>query len=388
MAGNLRTNPMDFTSPDPILWFRGVTVGRSVWTQAWITNDGASDLSITGLALTTGTKFKNVRFDWRSDGGGLSLPVTLPPRINMRLVLEFVPVIGDEDTELADIVTITHNGTNGPTFAFDVEGSARRPGMSLISITPFAWDFAWINSRDLLDGLDIGTWSNVHVIGLINSGDELLEITHITANFPFRLVEPLPELPAVISPGSALQLSVVALADLVGEVIHNGIANPIALEIVSNAEVGGVTEWVGALTGLAITSVFTINGNDKRALAAFGSTIKQFDPSNLSPERPASLVKTVDLQRPHQEKLLARLHTRYEDLGVASFKTTLKTRDETSTPVTSSIGTGAADKFIREALIEKQMNEQVFKLTIDHVAGPVSLVDIGIDFEPRGPVVD
>lgn len=388
MPGHLISNPMDFTLPAPNLFFRDCVVGGLAVSHGFFVNSGDADLTIGSVGLTSGIRFNSPVFIYRSDGGSLTIPFVLPVGVNLLLEVRFSPLPGDEDQLWVDTVVVGHTGDNGPAFPFAVICWARKAGQALFSMTPWAWNFSWLGPRNLTKGIDIGDVSNVHDFQIVNTGDRLLTISFIRANYPFMLVDPLPVLPTTLSQGSALTIHVRALAELSGQVIYNGIDGRVALEILTSAGGGVVQEFVGAITGLDIVSAFSLIGATKKALAAFGPTVRQFDTTDLVPERPAQLVKVIDMQKPHQEKLFAKLRARYEDLGAAKFKTTIRTRDETSTPVTTPIGTAAADGLTREALVDAQLNEQVFKLTLDHVSGPLSFVDFGIDHEPRGPVVD
>lgn len=379
---------MEFTLPNPAVFIRDCVVGLAAFTYASLVNSGDANLTITALALTTGAKFDSLKFVRRSDGGSLTLPISLPPNVDLTFLVIFKPVAGDEDILLTDDIKVTHNGDNGPTTSFEVLGRGRRKGQPLVSISPWAWNFSWVGRRNQLAGIDIGDLSNAYGFLITNTGDELLSIENIRVNFPFIIVDPVPSLPVWLSPFSSLTIYLRAFAELDGQVIYNGIDGAIAVEILTNVGISPIQNIVGAVTGLPVVSAFVISGVTKKALAAFGSIVRQFDLTSLEPERPAKLIKVIDLQKPHQEKLLAKFRARYEDLGPAKFDLTVKTRDETSSVVTTSIGTATADGLTREALIDEQLNEQIFKLTIDHVSGPLSFVDFGIDHEPRGPVLD
>ena len=484
--------------------------------DVYLTNTGDATLSVTSIVWTTGTKYFANFVD------ASVFPFNLAPAENKQLKLRFYPAPGDEDTVLTDTLTINSDADNDP-YAITVTGIARAAGSgAMLYFSPSSWFFNWINGQNFLAGTDIGLWSNVLNLLLINGGDDLLTIDAIAPKWPFELTDPLPQMPIVLAPGASQIIHIRAFMDQIGVVAYSTTSAYI-IEVFNS----GIQEFAfygGSVTGLAITSVNTLGGTDKRALAAFDDVIKRFDPTNLEPERPAlltksidlrnpqlqrfvgkfraryedrdvasfstiikdrngpsasvvtsigsasgddeiretlienqvteqlsilelthvsgelsfvdfpfvqsiqefdtvvsvfnvtgvsevtlaafgsvirrfdtsnlepeqpaQLVKTFDLTVPHIEKLLAKLRPRYEDLGAASFKTTVKTRDETSTPITTTIGTGTPDTLIREALVDQQINEQVFRLTFDHVSGPLSFVDFGIDWEPRGPVVD
>jgi hypothetical protein len=369
------------SNPTAVDW-RNVAIGldslgltRRHQMDLYVTNTGDASLSITSLAMTTGTKFS------ADVVGGQTFPIALAPGQNLQLRLQFFPVPGDEDVQKTDTLTINSDADNHP-YTVSLFGIGRATGIGgCLYFSPSSWFFNWINGQNYLAGTDIGLWSNPLNLLLVNGGDDLLTISHITPKWPFRLVAPLPELPAVIAPASSLLVHVEAFIEIPGVTVY-----PEFLEIINNG-IQPIAFYGGSVTGIGVTSASNVTGT-KVALAAIGNTLKRFDPSDLAPERPASLVKVFDMGIGRNEKLLARIMPRYEDLGAGSFKTTVKTTDQVSTPVTSSIGTVGADGLIKHALVEKQLNEDVFEVTIEHVSGPLSFVDFEVDYEPRGPVVD
>ena len=301
------------------------------------------------------------------------------------MLVFFEPVDGDIDSLLTDTLTITHDGSNSP-YALPLAGWVRKAALGpQIAFAPSSWTFDWVNSRDYQDGISVGERSNIFNLTIFNSGGGLLEIVDVIAKWPFKLVEPLPSLPVVLPSGTSMVLHVVCYPNIVGLTQYNA-----SLEVVSNALDAPVEFYVMLVTGLAVTSAHNLAGTARTALAALGSTIKSFDPSDLNVEETARLVKVFDFGLPHQEKTLLKLRSRYEDLGAATYNQSHRSRDETIPPNPNpvSIGTAAADEFPREALSSLSTTEQIIEWTLTHAAGPLSFVDFGFDIEPRGPVVD
>ena len=373
MAGTLRSNPVSD------VWWRGVTSERLYMQYVWLSNSGPDNLIISVAAFTTGTKYIQVIFPFDS------LPLTITPGANVLMLILFNPVTADEDTTLTDTLTLTHDGTNSP-YAFSLSAGVRRSDLGpQIVLSPSSWQFNWTNSRNLLAGISIGERSNVANINIYNGGTELLEIYDIVALWPFQLVEPLPVLPAVLASGISMVFHLVCYPNVVGDTTYSR-----SLEIISNAVDIPVLFYVMGVLGVAVTSAHNLAGTARTALAGLGSTILQFAPNDLNVETTARLVKHFDFSLPHMEKTLLRIRSRYEDLGAATYNQAIKSRDATPTPNPNpvSIGTGAADEFIREALSDLDITEQIIKWTLTHAAGPLSFVDFAFDIEPQGPVVD
>jgi hypothetical protein len=381
MAGTLSVNPT-------AVYFRYCVVGaddankRGHLVDCYIANSGASDLTISALAMTTGTKFSAVFT-------GETFPFVVPANGNRQLKCKFS--IGPADTSSAflgvpgfhsDTITITHDGSNGPTTAIAVTGWATSPGTPHIAMSPSSWTFNWVNGRNLLAGIIVGEKSNILHLAIVNTGDQLLVVRDIVALEPVLLVPPFPLTPIALAPGASSTFNVRVIASLSGAQAFT------ALKIISTAFEPSIN-YAGAYTGIGVTSANNLPATPvRRPLVAFSSVIKQFDTTTFDLGETADLVRTFDFGLPYKEKTLTRAHVRYEDLGVATFDFIVKTPDETLATQTITIGTGAADGKIREALIDIGITtEQTFEITIRQKTGSISITDIGYEYEPRGPVL-
>lgn len=154
----------------------------------------------------------------------------------------------------------------------------------------------------------------------------------------------------------------------------------------------GIDEWseFTVLGGLpAVVSAFSVTGTPL-GLFAFGTGILKADPSNLDCEEAASFVKTHDFQLSGFEKHVPYVTLKYEDLGVAAFSLSAKSKRETiaGSPATVSIGTVGADRLIKWAQTNISINEEIVEFTLSRTAlsGPLSFTEQMFRHEQRGEV--
>jgi len=151
-----------------------------------------------------------------------------------------------------------------------------------------------------------------------------------------------------------------------------------------------VDEWneFAVLEGLAtVTSAYSVTGA-QTVLLTFGSTLLKSNPTNLDCEEAAYFVRTHDFQLSGSEKHIPYATIKYEDLGVAAFSLTAKSKRETIGPISVTIGTGGADKLVKWTQTNLAINEEIIEFTLNRAAlgGPLSFTEELFRVEPRGEV--
>ena len=152
----------------------------------------------------------------------------------------------------------------------------------------------------------------------------------------------------------------------------------------------GIDEWneFAVLEGLAaVTSAYSVTGA-QTVLLTFGSTLLKSNPTNSDCEEAAYFVRTHDFQLSGSEKHIPYATIKYEDLGVAAFSLTAKSKRETIGPISVTIGTGGADKLVKWTQTNLAINEEIIEFTLNRAAlgGPLSFTEELFRVEPRGEV--
>jgi len=152
----------------------------------------------------------------------------------------------------------------------------------------------------------------------------------------------------------------------------------------------GIDEWseFSVLGGLpAVASAYPVSATPL-GLFTFGSTVLKANPTNLDCEEAAYFVRTHDFQLSGSEKHIPYATIKYEDLGVAAFSLTAKSKRETIGPISVTIGTGGADKLVKWTQTNLAINEEIIEFTLNRAAlgGPLSFTEELFRVEPRGEV--
>jgi len=152
----------------------------------------------------------------------------------------------------------------------------------------------------------------------------------------------------------------------------------------------GIDEWseFSVLGGLlAVASAYPVSATPL-GLFTFGSTVLKANPTNLDCEEAAYFVRTHDFQLSGSEKHVPYATIKYEDLGVAAFSLTAKSKRETIGPISVTIGTGGADKLVKWTQTNLAINEEIIEFTLNRAAlgGPLSFTEELFRVEPRGEV--
>jgi hypothetical protein len=151
-------------------------------------------------------------------------------------------------------------------------------------------------------------------------------------------------------------------------------------------------------TGTVLQSAFTLAGTSQDTLFAFpgsgtGPVVLRASPLDLNCEESGSFLRMHDLGQIDQEKQVLRVRGHYEDLGVATITITATSRrlgkpDQVSVK-NVSIGSAAADGWVREFLAEVNITGELVQLKVSRAAnsGPVSIIDYIPEFVSKGEVI-
>lgn len=309
------------------------------------------------------------------------LPVTVQPGKSVLLHVSFIP--GGAGTRSAYLNLVLSPGPNIQVF---LSGTQNGPGGG----QPFPSSLGFVTPVKL--GLS-STFANVQIVNTTGGADaETITVSSIAfaTGTDFFIVG------APVTPFTIPYLGVSAAFSIQFTPTVAGSRSD-TLNIVTTTPAFTLNAFVSG-TGTTLQSAYTVSGAVSQCLFAFPGTstpvIRAANPASLNCEEAGSLVRLHDFNQPNVEKQLLRVRGHYEDLGVATITITAKTRrvgePDSIVQKSVSIGTVAADSWLREFIADLNIAGELIQLTISRAAnsGPVNIVDYVPSFEPKGEVIE
>lgn len=348
------------------LSFGSVLVGNTLNLSVTIKNVGNLTCVISSIV------FSDSHFSLVVGG-----PTSLIPGASVVWTVKFTPTVGGA---VSGTLKSYNNGLPNPlVIGLNANGIAvPSPACSII---PGVYDFG-----SLVSGAGVG--SQIFVI--TNTGNADLHVTGITDSFgagdPFAISAP--GLPWTIIPGATHNFTVtftplISNVGLMKDTISVASDDPATPTLVQLSGTGVAFTPVGIVSGLVDNVLVGTQDSGTGAI-----NLALFDPNNLNCEDTAYLYfNHHHWGAPGHEKVFENLYLEYEDIGVAQISVWLDCVRKTQSPRTYTIGTVAADRNRRRALIPvDKLAHELISIRISRVAssGPVRIVAIEPHFRVGG----
>jgi len=279
------------------------------------------------------------------------------------------------------LLTITTNRTGFvPSFPLITSGNNTVPDARLFPSNTLYFPTTKVGS--------VSDFVQARIVNLWNADVTVTSIA-ITTGVNFSIVS-APATPFLLPRGTVSALITIEFAPTVVGSLNDAIS----------VTVNGVNTTGSALqgTGSVLTSAFPLSGGTTGALFAFPGVafpmIRLANIDDLSTEEASSIFRMHDFQQPNLESQLLRVRGHYEDLGVAAITITAETRrkGKPNSIVSDaiSIGTIAADGWVREFIGDLNISGELIRITVGRAAnsGPVSIIDYCPMLEPKGEVIE
>lgn len=284
------------------------------------------------------------------------LPVTLQPGQTALISVQFAPfALGARTATLSILVSI------GLLAVVQLSGTA----VNTAYAEGFPSDLNFPNTKV---GLST-TFANMQIVNLFNAAVTVTAIGLTTGTDFFIVGAPIT--PFVLLQGaSSAVFSIQFSPTVVGS--RNDTLNVTVAGNIASSHLGGI--------GSVLQSAFNLTGATQGSLFAFPGgglpLVMLSDPSDLNTEEVGTCSKLHDYQIPNLEKQTMRVRGHYEDLGPAVVTITARSRrigqpdESVSTQV--SIGTLAADGWIREFVGELEITGELIQISFSRGSGPWS----------------
>lgn len=346
--------------------FGSVTDGQSADVAVTVTNIGDSTLKV--INITTG----NVQFTKDIS------TFNLAPGDSQEVIFTFSPTgVGVVNAT----ATISSNSTSGQ-FRISLTGIGVAAGTKSLSINPSGLNFGSVKT---------GMSSAQFLFTITNTGTIDCTVNSIVGAGDYAIT--LDPSPVTLHAGDTCQFGITFSPSVEGLIIENAGAT------VNNDSPQAAIAVFCQGTGVLIFPAYIVTGINEVVVAAFfnangGVQVMQFDPSDLNCEEDAYLSRQYTFENqeilPGQEKTVARLFFRYEDLGVTALQCLPSTLRQSITLAAQNIGTAGASGLIRKGYFDFEISDEVVSLMLKRAAdgGSLSLTFLAPKLVPRGEWIE